>query len=1636
MHFLVAAERRNVRRMRLEQFVLLAIRTAIVLFLVLAFASVAPWAEALWLRVFPNASIRTIAGRLRTHKIIVLDGSLSMAATDGRTTCFDRARTLAQQLVRESAGADGFSVMLMAAPPRRIVSGPSEEPAKAVEELAGLVLSHGNADLLATLGAIESLLQVSPEKYDNREIYFFTDLQRATWAPPKTQEVAESLRKLQARAQLIVLDVGQDLPFNSAVTSLQVSEPFVTPAAPTPISATIQHYGAETRRQVRAELLAGKARAAQTDPPFRLRVMQQSVVDLVPGQNTVNFVYKFPSPGEYAVQIRLENDRLDLDDSRTIIVKVREDLPILIVNGKPAAELYDRAGAWLADALNPFQQGPIPQNIAARPRMITESEFADASFSNLNRYACVFLCDVARPSEGGIARLDAHLRRGGGVVFTLGPQVDPEAYNRVLNRGDAILPARLIARQRASSGHFFNLFAEEQSFREPPLAAFVSEQDRAALLSAHFREYIRVEPIPGREARTVLQFVPEFTTPKPINVKETNANKVDAQAVNSRPSASSHTTSRDPALIAWPRYRGRVLLFTSTVNMDWTTWPVSPSFPAMMQELLQYAAAGRTSAQTATVGEAVECFPETCAPGLEAAVRTPDGHIEETRTESLDHIGVLRWTDTSASGIYVMTLGQHPQEHLFALNVPSAADDQQASESDPTRVSGAELRAAYPDWYFELANEPRAVHHPAGSTKGSSDGRSGMGSALARWSLLTMLALLVVEVIVAWRFGHYSAVTAVDDAPRTASGILPATIAISAGLLFVIMAGVLIHASWSGDFLGFLPEQLRRSAEARLGVPSPAAGEGTRWVVELTPFLRDPASDRWLAGGAALGMAILVVWIYSLEGKTANRWYKLLLAGLRLFVLLVALVILLPQLRLWFERQGWPDIAILIDDSGSMGVTDRYEDSRIQAGVERLIQGQQGSSSQRLKLVQSILTSNQGTALGDLLSQLRVRLHLYHCSTQAGHLNDISESRHVDGAIQAVRDLRPEGTSSRLGTAVRQVLNDYRGSSLAALIMLTDGVTTDGDDLVKASHYAARAGVPLFFVGIGEAHEAPNFRIHDLQVEDTVYANDRLVFEANLTAHGFEKGKTAAVVLSEKSSDGRLKPLAQEKVSIDPEGRPVRFRLMHQPARPGQKTYILHMPAAEEASQRVDSNRLEKTVLVREAKLIKVLYVEGYARYEYRFIKNLLERENDVDSRNKSIDLKVLLLEADPEYASEDKSALSDFPTPEELNQYDTVILGDVDPEDRRLGDRNLRYLVDFVKERGGGLLMIAGPRFSPHAYKDSPLAAALPIQVLQPPEAIDRAVAYKPELTLAGRFHPIFRFSPDEEENTAIWNRLAPMYWWAEGYGIKPAAEVLLVHPRRTTADPNTRRISGGNEARHPLAVQHFFGAGRSMFFGFEETWRWRFRDDEIRFNQFWIQTIRYLAKRRSGRVELRLDRQAEYRCGEPIKVMVRFPDDMPAPSAETKVEVLVMRVPAKNQPAAEIEKMTLGLSKVEGSRATFEGQVTRTPDGEYRFSLTWPIVPNPKPEAEARVLPPPGEMEQLRMNQKDMELAAEATHGHFYTLADLDQLADDLPVGARSSRPAPQPPWLLWNHSLVLALTLGLLTAEWVLRKRKYLL
>src|SRR5262249_36493381 len=200
----------------------------------------------------------------------------------------------------------------------------------------------------------------------------------------------------------------------------------------------------------------------------------------------------------------------------------------------------------------------------------------------------------------------------------------------------------------------------------------------------------------------------------------------------------------------------------------------------------------------------------------------------------------------------------------------------------------------------------------------------------------------------------------------------------------------------------------------------------------------------------------------------------------------------------------------------------------------------------------------------------------------------------------------------------------------------------------------------------------------------------------------------------------------------------------HKHRKEGERVYELKLPV-QEGEAVVENNVVERAVFVRKTKVIKILYVEGEPRWEFRYVKALLERENQRVEGNRSFELRVLLLNADPQWPSQDKSAIVAFPPKNELSQFDVVILGDFDrKKDRRLAE-NLQNVAASVKEPGGGLLVIAGPPFSPHAYKGTALEDVLPIDLRldrQPNEPADGLTQpFRPELTPVGRMHSIFSF-------------------------------------------------------------------------------------------------------------------------------------------------------------------------------------------------------------------------------------------------------------------------------------------------------
>ena len=711
MRFLLAAQKKNSRRMRLEQLLLLAVRCLLLLLLAFAMFAVTPWANAhLWNKLPGSVRQQFAQNGQRAHRILVLDGSFSMAFRgDGEKTNFERACACAADFVRNSPRGDAFSVVLMSSAGRLVVPEPSENVEKVVAEIEKLRQPHTGADLGSTFTSVGTIVKESPPKYTHKEVFFFTDLQHSTWIAQQSTSLNALLQSFKdQKVTSVLVDVGENLGENGAanlaVTGVSLLDDVATTERPTPILFTLHNYGAETRENIAVKFFVARG-GADEQGKFQLGAAKEerSKVTAAAGQDTlVTFSYHFDRPGDYVVQLQVENDGLRLDDVRSAVIRVRKDTPVLLVNGRPYGDRLDQATEWLRVSLNPFEEGqPTPADVTVRPKVITPADLVDQTRGDLTPYDCVYLCDVPayddRTAAALASRLETFVRRGAAWSSALA--------NRSTRRhttAGSTATERACCRRRSSGlrtadpGYRFKFHLDDGWSLEPPLKAFAGASDQISLLAPYFHHYYEFgevksvvkprrvlgmteEVIPGKEGETRSRrdwpFMLEWQPPLPA------AGKGSRKAV---PSAF--------------RTRGRVVLIAGPVNAEWGNWPATHGFPALMQELVNFAAAGRLRERTVDAGRPIELFLNTPARGVEAVVYTPDGRQEKPTVTDLDEGCHVRFADTEISGVYriVVTVGGKSEEHLFAVNVPVRNDDRISTECDLKRTTKDELAQAYP----------------------------------------------------------------------------------------------------------------------------------------------------------------------------------------------------------------------------------------------------------------------------------------------------------------------------------------------------------------------------------------------------------------------------------------------------------------------------------------------------------------------------------------------------------------------------------------------------------------------------------------------------------------------------------------------------------------------------------------------------------------------------------------------------------------------------------------------------------------------------------------------------------------------------------------------------------------------------
>jgi len=786
---------------------------------------------------------------------------------------------------------------------------------------------------------------------------------------------------------------------------------------------------------------------------------------------------------------------------------------------------------------------------------------------------------------------------------------------------------------------------------------------------------------------------------------------------------------------------------------------------------------------------------------------------------------------------------------------------------------------------------------------------------------------------------------------------------------------------------GVLPNWLERW----LGIEPASPGQGTVWELEH--------SWTWAPSLTLLVVAAAIAWVaFFYHREAGSRAYRSLLAILRLTAVLLVFV-MLAEPTITLRRTGLPTVVVAVDDSDSMSIEDKLA-GKAQKIVRRQLQQAGLVESTRLNVAKALLSDRGSQLVRKLERDYKVKLYFVSddARLQPGDRQEMNDS---------LRKLEARGTSSRLGDAVSAILRDSRGAPPAAIVLLSDGITTEGEPLSAAARAARAKGVPIFAIGLGSDVPVRDLELSDLLVDEVVFVDDIVNFEAKLRTQGAQ-GREVEVTLRREDNP---EILARTKASIDQDGQPQTVRLAYRPTEAGQFEYVVEVTPLEDE---VDpTNNLQKrSVYVRKDR-IRVLLAQAYPSYEFRYLANML-------ARDKTVELKTVLQDADLEYAEIDASVLRMFPaTQEELFEYDVLILGDFNPA--LLGTPGLANVQAFVERKGGGIALIAGPKYMPVATAGTPLERLLPFELANAavPDDASLDTPFKLRPTDIGLTMPHLQLGDSLAESQKIWSQLPELYWLLKIQRTKPAVRVLA---------EGAPEGAGGSPL--PVIMLQYFGAGRILFHATDETWRWRYRVGDALFARYWGQAIRMLSRSklmdRERGVELTVE-QPEFRRGEAVSLRARFLDERLAPATDDGVEVVVEHAGQPN------ERMTLTRSSA--SRGLFEGTFTAMGEGRYHARLAAPATAGKAPSVDFRVTAPPGERVRTAMDVAELKAAAAMSGGRFYPSSNALSLLSELPPG-RQVPIEPLPPRPLWNHWWMMVALVGVLGAEWILRKRKGML
>ena len=621
--------------------------------------------------------------------------------------------------------------------------------------------------------------------------------------------------------------------------------------------------------------------------------------------------------------------------------------------------------------------------------------------------------------------------------------------------------------------------------------------------------------------------------------------------------------------------------------------------------------------------------------------------------------------------------------------------------------------------------------------------------------------------------------------------------------------------------------------------------------------------------------------------------------------------------------------------------------------------------------------------------------------------------------------IEPLGQATDLSTGIADAMTETLNPSSSpdqpsetaartAVVLVTDGRHNAGQSPVQTARVMGGQKVPIFTVGFGGRREPPDLAVLEVQHPDMVFQKDRIRGTVVLKDQ-MPPGRSFVLQIGHGNEVLWQQQMTTQNVSL----RRIDFEFsiddLVEQLRTRFDAQVRHhaLPLSLQASIPVldgetETSNNESTMrFTAITQSYKLLLIDGRSRWETRYLRNLFQRDEqwhiDTILVGPATDQATLPRGAEPNMFPTDRAALF---------EYDLIVFGEVPPG--TLADYELGWVREFVENRGGGLIFIDGQRGELRQQNEEILKPLMPVSWM--PGPVDSAPS-RLQLTETGLNQSALMLESSSLANERFWQELPAPHRIVPVEAL-PGTEVFVeAHVERT---------------KLPVLVTRSFGAGRVLYFAFDETWRWRYKVADRYHQRFWNQVAKWVMQRPFAVSDeyVSLDSgPPSYQNGQPAEIRVRLRGVDGKPVSDATVDALLW------QDGRIVSTVTLVPD--DAANGLYHGRTSPLTQGEYEVSVRASGFSEEAMKARTGfvVLPPDsGEMRQVACNEDLLQEMALASGGQFLREEEIGRLPELLePL---SSGHVVESETLLWQSYWWFAAIVILLTIEWTLRKRAGLL